>query len=102
MFKNTKLIMLFEFILIISFIHGDSNISINKLNQNKARLKNENNETILGKMGISYENKKIIIDLNKSSHFFLEIKKTLVGKAKKIGDEIKKSDIFMDINKSIN
>jgi hypothetical protein len=102
LFKNAKLIVLFEIILIIGFAHGDSAISKNKSEHNKTKITKENNETILGKMGISYENQKIIIDLNKSTHFFLDIGKALEVKAKNFSEEIKKSDIFMDINKSIN
>jgi len=102
MFKNVRLILIFEVVLIINSAHGDNVISTNKIDQNKTKIEREDNETILGKLGISYENQKIIIDLNKSRHFFSQMTKTIEIKAKKLKNEIEKTDIFMDINKSIS
>jgi hypothetical protein len=75
--------------------------SIEKVKKNENETKNE---PFLNKMGIEIENKKIIIDLNKSGHFFSEMGKKVKSKAEELKKEIETetSSILADINKSIN
>ncbi len=82
---------------------NDTTKDINKSIKIKNLEKNSTKkETLLNKMGLEFKDKKIIIDLNKSGHFFSNLEKKIDKKAKEIKNEIKTSDILAEINSTIN
>ncbi|NOZ90240.1 MAG: hypothetical protein GXO60_03020 [Epsilonproteobacteria bacterium] len=104
MCKKTIFIICCSLITTGCFKDGNNTVKdINKTLKNKSIEQNiTKKESILNKMGLEFEDKKIIIDLNKSGHFFSNIEKKLNEKAKEIENEIKSSDILAEINSTIN
>ncbi len=64
-------------------------------------------ETLLNEMGFQIINDKIIIDMNKSSHFFSNIEKKIETQAKEIQNEISNFEmnitddyVYIDLNQT--
>ena len=90
-----KIVNLLSILIIIIGCGNEDEIRIMEKNETKVIPKvskkvavEKAEETLLNQMGLEFSNDKIIIDINKSSHFFLGIEKKIETQTKEITEEI--------------
>ena len=95
--KKINLIIILLMPLIVSCSHSDDQVKevdIKKtVEEKKPEIKKE--EDMLNRLGFEFKDEKIIIDINKTSHFFEMLETQMENKAKEIEQKIIKADINM-------
>jgi hypothetical protein len=87
----------------VSLMSDRNNSHITKEQKSNKIIKGED-EKFLNRLGLSYQEDKIIIDFNKTDHFFKELEKSLedINVSRDAGVLIDETSLSIDLNKTQN
>ena len=71
----------------------EKNVTSMKQKEDVTKTVKTEEKTVFQEMGLDFENDKIIIDINKTTNFFMGLENKIDSKAKEIEEKIEKADI---------
>ena len=96
--SKKNLILLFLIPLVVACNNGENQIDeieIKKPIEPKSQPEEQQEADLLNRLGFDFKDEKIIIDINKTSHFFEMLETQMENKAKEIENKIINADINM-------
>jgi len=95
--KKRSLIIIFLLPFIVACVNSEEQVETVKIEKpvEAKPIEKKPEADMLNRLGFEFKDEKIILDINKTSHFFEMLEIQMENKAKEIEDKIMKADINM-------